>query len=267
MSIWSKLRSDSFAGSFLAALVLMIAVMVVACTSTNPTGEIQTTWKVNGTIAHNGSDNRVTVYIEIFRNDEAFISGVVSVADQSVRSLGDGTYFGNFSIADLDSLKSALQIKISTPVDQFQFQQQVDVPDAFTFAANGLTNNQIFSSTMVNLEWGTAFPAGSDGGYMLLAKQTSGSLSARGYQETLNGSEGTIPTDAFRSANGDFQAGTYNLWVVARSQQPVYFSGLPISFDDSVFSENIDRVGVTGQIGALYIPPPLEVTAVATIAP
>jgi hypothetical protein len=117
---------------------------------------------------------------------------------------------------------------------------------------------------MVSLEWTPAFPVGSEGGYIMLARQTSGSLTSVGYQETLNGAEGTIPTSAFRSLNDEFQPGRYNLWVIARSDQPVSWSGLPVTFDDSVFSENIERVGVSGQFGALYIPPPLEVEAVTS---
>jgi hypothetical protein len=246
------------------SLLVLATVLLTGCTNTSPNGTVGTNWKVHGTIAYDGSRNRVDVYVEIYKDNVAFISALVFVDDQKINSVGDGTYFGFF---DPDSLSSPSLLKISTPVDQFQFQQQVQVPSPFTFEANGLTNNQVFSNTMVNLQWTPAFGVGAQGEYMLLAKQTSGSMTALGYQQLLTGAEGTIPTDAFRSLNGDFQTGTYSLWVVAVSQQPISYGGFSTTFADSVFTENIDRIGVTGKIGALYIPSPLQVTAVASTQP
>ncbi len=259
--------TGKYVHSLVAAVCIAVVVLLTACGGTSPNGDVKNNWEIYGTITHNGSTGIVSVYVEIYRDGEAFVLGAVKLDDLNVNPIGDGTYVGNFALADLDSLKSSVELDITTSIDDFHFQQLVDVPDAFEFEANGLTDDQVFSNTMVNLEWTSAFSGSADAGYMLLAKQTSGSMTAVGYQETLGGLEGTIPTDAFRNSAGDFQAGNYNLWVVARSQQPIYHNGLPIQFDDSVFSENIDRVGVTGQIGALYIPAPLQVTAVATIAP
>ena len=155
-------------------------------------------------------------------------------------------------------------ISITTPLDPFQFQQMIVVPDTFTFNFEQLPSNQVFSSTnVVNVVWTASDFENVTGSYFIVTEPSSSLNSAVGSFNLISGTQGTIPRDAFRDSQGTYKTGTYNVWVVSRIEQPIASPNIPFTIPDGVFVENIDRVGVTGQIGSIYVSPRKTITAVA----
>lgn len=244
-----------------AAMSVVAAVTLISCGDTSTDGNTKSNWKIDILLARNGETGFVNVYAEIFKNDAAFISAVLKVDDQQIQSLGNGKYSANLNPA---LLSDTSLISITTPLDPFQFQQLIVVPDTFTFNFEQLPNNQVFSSTsVVNVVWTASDFENVAGGYFIVTEPSSSLNTAVGSFNLVSGTQGTIPLDAFRDSQGNYKTGTYNVWVVSRIEQPIASPNIPFTIPDNVFVENIDRVGVTGQIGSIYISPRKTITAVA----
>ena len=251
----------SFLTIAFAALALALSVTLLSCGDTSTGGTTRDDWKINFLLARNGETGFVSVYAEIFKNNVAFISAVLKVDDQAVTSQGDGRYTANL---DPGLLKDTSEVSITTPLDQFQFKQLIVVPDTFSFNFDQLPNNQVFSATtVVNVRWNASDFEGVQGSYFIVTEPTSAANTAVGGFELFSGNQGSISRDAFRDSQGNFKTGTYNVWVVSRIEQPIASPNIPFTIPDGVFSENLERVGVTGQFGAIYISPRKTVTAVA----
>lgn len=249
--------------SVLLIALLALAQLIVSCGDTSTDGNVRDNWEINVLIARNGDSPNgfVNVYAEIFKNDQAYVPGILTVDGRTVQSLGNGTYQGSFSPALLEDTS---EISMTTPVDQFQFKQLIVVPDTFSFDFDQLPNNQVFSSTnVVNVRWNGSDFEGMQGSYFVVIEPANAANPAIGAFELFNGTIGSIPREAFRNSQGQFQTGSYNVWVVSRVDQPIQSPNLPFTIPSGIFSPNIDRVGVTGQIGAIYISPRKTITAVA----
>ncbi len=242
-------------------LILGCGLTLSSCGDTSTDGNTRDNWEINVLLARNGETGFVNVYAEIFKNDVAFISAILKVDEQSVQSLGNGRYSGNI---DPSLLEDTSEISITTPIDAFQFKQLVVVPDTFSFDFEQLPSNQVFSSTsVVNVRWNASDFEGMQGAYFIVTEPTSSSNTAVGSFDLFSGNQGSIPPDAFRDSQGNFKTGTYNAWVVSRIGQPIASPNIPFTIKEGVFSQNISRVGVTGQYGAIYISPRRILTAVA----
>ena len=245
----------------ITGLMLMLSLIVASCGDTSTGGTTKSNWKINVLLARNGETGFVNVYAEIFKNDAAFISAILKVDDQGIQSLGNGQYSANL---DPSLLSDTSTISITTPLDPFQFQQTVVVPDTFSFDFEQLPDNQVFSSTaVVNVRWNASDFEDASGGYFIVTEPGSSSNTAVGSFDLFSGTQGSVPRDAFRDSQGNFKTGTYNVWVVSRVDQPIASPNIPFTVPSGIFSENVDRVGVTGQIGAIYISPRKVITAVA----
>lgn len=261
------MRKREFSGVILRFVVLAVIGLIglvglTSCGDTGTKGDVRSNWVIDGLLTRNGTSRFVGVYFDITRDDKAFISAVILVNGQTVRSLGDGTYFEN---VDTSFLGDTTLIEISTPLDQnFNFQHQIAVPDSFSFDFDQLPNNQVFASTnVVNVRWNASDFEGYSGGYFVVTEPASQASTAVGSFDLFDGQIGSISRDAFRNSQGEFQTGTYNVYVVGRVEQPINAPGLPFTIPEGIFSQNINRVGVKGQIGALYIAPVKTVTAVS----
>lgn len=244
-----------------AGMTLVSALVLTSCGDTSTGGTTKNNWTINILLARNGETGSVNVYAEIFKDSAAFVSAILKVDNQSVQSLGNGRYTANLDPA---LLSDTSLISITTPLDPFQFQQLVVVPDTFSFDFEQLPNNQVFSSTnIVNVRWTASDFENVPGGYFIVTEPASSLNSAVGSFNLFSGTQGTIPLDAFRDSQGNYKTGTYNVWVVSRIEQPIASPYIPFTIPDGVFIENIDRVGVTGQYGAIYISPRKTITAVA----
>lgn len=254
------MRKKSFLLIF-ATITLAATLMLTACGDTSTDGTVESDWKINILLARNGETGFVNVYAEIFKNDAAYISAILKVDDLGVQSLGNGEYSANL---DPDLLSDTSLISVTTPLDPFQFQQLIVVPDTFSFDFEQLPNGQVFSSTnVVNVRWTASDFENVAGGYFIVTEPSSSSNNAVGSFDLFSGTQGTIPRDAFRDSQGNYKTGTYNVWVVSRIEQPIQSPNIPFTIPSGVFVENIDRVGVTGQFGAIYISPRKTITAVA----
>ncbi len=246
---------------FTVASLFLLTAILAGCGDSSTQGDPTSEWEINGLLARNGETGLVSAYFTVKRNNTAYISAVVKVDTLGVRSNGDGTYQSNFEPVDLSDTSV---IEVTTPLENFQFRFLVVVPDTFTFDFNQLPDNQVFASTdVVNLRWNASDFDGMTGGYFVVCKPASSTNSAIGAFELFSGTQGSISREAFRTSAGDYRSGNYNVWVCSRIAQPQDAPVLPFDIPTGVFSPNVDRVGVKGQIGAVYISPRKTIVAVA----
>lgn len=256
-------HNPAFGLILIGLLTFASATCLISCGDTGTDGNTKSNWVINGVLAHNGETGFVNVYFELTKDDEPYISAILKVDGQSVQSNANGTYTATL---DPDLLADTSEIAISTPIDQFQFKYLIAVPDSFSFDFDQLPGNQVFAATnVVNVRWNASNFRGYPGGYFIVTKPASSANPASGEFGLFSGQPGTISRDAFRTTQGDYQTGNYNVWVVARVAEPFTIPALPFTIPEGVFVPNVDRVGVTGQIGALYISPRKVITAVVGI--
>ena len=245
----------------LIAVSLAAGTMLLSCGDSSTDGQTRDNWKINVLLARNGETGLVNVYAEIFKNDAAYQSAVLKIDELPIQSQGNGKYVANLNPA---ALSDTSEISITTPLEAFQFMSTIVVPDTFSFNFDQLPSNQVFSSTnVVNVHWNGSDFEGMTGGYFIVTEPTSAANTAVGSFDLFAATQGSIPHDAFRDSQGNFQLGTYNIWVVSRIEQPINSPNLPFTIPSGVFTENVNQIGVTGQIGAIYISPHKTVTAVA----
>ncbi|MCK4858656.1 MAG: hypothetical protein KAT58_11850, partial [candidate division Zixibacteria bacterium] len=114
------------------------------------------------------------------------------------------------------------------------------------------------SDATIPLSWNSSTHAD---GYFVVVEAENTASGVAGYSEFFSSgvTAGSIPISAFHNAQG-FKEGTYYVWVVAYHDNPIEYPGISFSLPAG-FQNNISRVGVTGQGGAMYIPPKLVLTA------
>jgi hypothetical protein len=108
-------------------------------------------------------------------------------------------------------------------------------------------------------------------GYIIIVKPALTSNQAVGFKAILRpGGYGEdppylttlIPRETFRNTQGEFQPGAFNVWIAAYADSPINIAGLPFVLPVG-FAPNLDRAGVTGQVGGLFIGKVVVLTAVA----
>ncbi len=256
-------------------LVLTISVLVAillpiwligSCGDTTPTGEVTDTHVIRFVHALLAEDSRIHSYLTITRNDEPFnlaAIGLYNGTDTSAIEVMDrdsdlGTYSASFNDFELDTTL-LLRTEINSPTDQFNFSYLLNVPDTFSFAAPGLPDDIVRSSGgAVRLEWTGSRKAH---GYFVVIEPADAGNQAAGYNALVSSqtTSVSVPISAFHDNLG-FRDGLYNVWVAAYHDNPVDSPALPFTLPDG-FTPNIDRVGVTGQAGAIYVAEKLVLTA------
>ncbi|MFH2056155.1 MAG: hypothetical protein ABIJ61_09375 [bacterium] len=257
-------------GLLLAALFSLLSLLLLnSCGDTTPNGEVKDTHVIRFVHALLAEDGHVHSYLEITRNGEPFNLAAIGLYNDSdtlpmglmARDSEQGTYSGSFNDFDLDTTR-LIRTELNTPTDQFTFSHQLNMPDTFSFAAPGQPGNLVRSSDgTVPLEWTASRKAH---GYFVIVEPASSSNQAAGYAALVNSQVNSVsvPMTAFQDNLG-FRVGEYNVWVVAYQDNPIDSPALPFTLPAG-FTADINRVGVTGQAGAIYVPEKLVLTAVVT---
>lgn len=259
----------------LLSLVSALLLSILSCGDTSTKGTVNVKYVINGVLSSDAQQNTVYASANMTRNSLPFTTAIVSIAAPPGDSAdplylvgdGSGTFTKQFS-PNLLHNTSFLKVEEIGSLVPFSF--SLSVPDTFSFATSGLANDQVRSSQDVKLLW--THSTGEDG-YFIVVKPSAAASGAVGYSRVLHpldySSEGQylmamIPNTAFRTTQGNFTTGDYGVWVVAFHDSPIAYTGLPFTLP-SEFVPNINRSGggITGQIGAMYIPTKTVITAVA----
>ena len=257
---------------------LGIALVIASCGDTGTNGEVKSNWTVNAVLSTIADDGQTYAFLALTKDNAAHTAATISLeapAGDTIPAatpinligLGDGTYRKTFAPS---ALRDTTNIKVKSLVDQFQFSFQLSVPDSFSAAIIDLADNRVLSSTQqVQVRWTSSKFA--EGYFIVVLPAGASNTSAIGYKRILRPGDYTqdppyssamIPRETFRSSQGDFKTGAYNVWVAAYHDNPINDETLPFILPVG-FVANVDRVGVTGQIGAIYIARVLALTAVA----
>ncbi len=261
----------------LPAIVLLLVTMftLVSCGDTGTKGTVTNNWVIDGLIVRDANVSQASGFASLVRNNQALTAALVTIeaptADSapsiSLGGVGDGTFRQSFSPS---ALRDTSMLKVRSLVDEFQFSFQTSVPDTFSATVIGLTGGVVRSTTdNVQIRWN---PAAFADGYLIVVTPVSSNNHAIGYSKILVGADyisdppylsTLIPREKFRDTQGQFQAGDYDVWIAAYHDEPIDNSVLPFTLPTG-FARNVNRTGVTGQIGALSISSMILLTAVAT---
>ena len=257
-----------------ALLALMTTALVVSCGDTGTSGDVKIKWTVNALLSHDANTGVANAYLALTRDGTAYAAAIVSLgappADSvtpiSLAGAGDGTYRAAFSPR---LLHDTTYIKVQSLLDQFQFSYQFTLPESLGIEVVDLPDNRVLASTQqVQVRWKA--PRFADG-YILIAKPALPSNLAVGYKAILRPGgynedppylTTLIPRTAFRNTQDVFQPGAYNVWIAAYADSPINTTQLPFVIPVG-FAPNLDRAGVTGQVGGLFIGKKITLTAVA----
>jgi hypothetical protein len=267
-----KQKSRVFLG--IATFALAALMFFVSCGDTGTDGEVDVKWVVNASVSRDANTGQAGSYLSLTRDGVAYTAALVKLtapagdsADTiSLMGGGDGTYRLTFTP---QQLRDTTNITVKSLLDQFQFSFQLSVPESLGLEVVGLPDFKVLSSTQqVQVRW--IAPKYAEG-YILVVQPASTSSSAVGYKRILTPGEygqdppystALIPNTAFRSTQSEFQAGVYNVWIAAYHDSPINTNQIPFTLP-SGFTRNVDRTGITGQIGALFIGRVVNLTAVA----
>ncbi len=257
-----------------ALLALMITALVVSCGDTGTSGDVKTKWTVNALLSHDANTDSVHAYLALTRDGAAHSAALVTLeappADSatpiSLGGAGDGTYRVTFSPR---LLHDTTYIKVQSLLDQFPFSYTLNLPESLGIEVVDLPDNRVLASTQqVQVRWKA--PRFADG-YILVVQPALPSNLAVGFKRILGTSDYTedppylttlIPLQAFRNTQSDFQPGAFNVWIAAYADSPINTTQLPFVLPVG-FAPNLNRVGVTGQIGGLFIGKKIVLTAIA----
>jgi len=257
-----------------ALLALMTTALVVSCGDTGTSGDVKIKWTVNAALSHDANTGQANAYLALTRDGAAYSAAIVSLeapsADSatpiSLAGAGDGTYRVTFSPR---LLRDTTNIKVQSLLDQFQFSYQLTLPESLVIEVVDLPDNRVLASTQqVQVRWKA--PRFADG-YILIVQPALPSNHAVGFKEILRpGGYGEdppyltalIPRAAFRNTQSEFQPGAFNVWMAAYADSPINTTVLPFVLPVG-FAPNLDRAGVTGQVGGLFIGRMVVLTAVA----
>jgi hypothetical protein len=257
-----------------ALLALMTTALIVSCGDTGTSGDVKTKWTVNAVVAHDANVGQAHAYLALTRDGTAYSAALVTLqapsADSadtiSLAGAGDGTYRVTFSPRQL---RDTTYIKVESLLDQFQFSYQLSLPESLGIEVVDLPNNLVLASTQqVQLRWQAPKFAK---GYILVVQPALSSNLAVGYKKILGSSDYTqdppylttlIPRETFRNTQGVFQPGAFNVWIAAYADSPINTNELPFVLPVG-FASNLNRAGVTGQVGGLFIGKKVVLTAVA----
>jgi hypothetical protein len=258
----------------IALVALMVTALVVSCGDTGTSGEVEIKWTVNAMLSYEADAGETSAYLALTRDGAAYSAALVTLeapASDSVDAIslsgaGDGTYHLDFSPS---LLRDTTNIKVKSLLDQFLFSYQISLPESLGIEVVDLPDNRVLASTQqVQIRWKA--PRFTDG-YILIVQPALSTNSAIGYKKILQTSDYTedppylttlIPRTAFRSTQDVFQPGTFNVWIAAYADSPINITGLPFVIPVG-FAPNLNRAGVTGQIGGLFIGKKVVLTAVA----
>jgi hypothetical protein len=258
----------------LALLALLTTTLVVSCGDTGTNGDVQTKWTVNALVSHDANTGQAQAYLALTRDGAAYSAALVTLEAPSPDSAdtislaggGDGTYRLTFSPR---LLRDTTMIKARSLLDQFQFSYQLSLPESLGIEVVDLPDNRVLASTQqVQIRWQAPRFAK---GYILIVKPQLTSNLAVGFKKILATADYTedppylttlIPREAFRNTQADFQPGAFDVWIAAYADSPINITGLPFVLPVG-FAPNLNRAGVTGQIGGLFIGKKVVLTAVA----
>jgi hypothetical protein len=258
----------------MALMALMTTALVVSCGDTGTSGEVKIKWTVNAMLSHDANTGEANAYLALTRDGAAYSAALVTLeapaADSadiiSLAGAGDGTYRWTSSPR---LLHETTYIKVQSLLDQFQFSYQLSLPESLGIEVVDLPDNRVLASTQqVQVRWRA--PRFADG-YILIVQQALSSNDAVGFKAILRSGDYTqdppylttlIPRTAFRNTQDVFQPGAFNVWIAAYADSPINTTQLPFVLPVG-FAPNLDRAGVTGQVGGLFIGKKVVLTAVA----
>ncbi len=257
-----------------ALLALMTTALVISCGDTGTNGDVKIKWTLNALLSHDANTGEANAYLALTRDGAAYSAALVTLqapsADSadtiSLAGAGDGTYRATFLPG---TLRDTTYIKVESLLDQFQFSYTLNLPESLGIEVVDLPNNLVLASTQqVQVRWKAPKYAK---GYILVVKPELPSNIAVGFKKILGSSDYTqdppylttlIPREAFRSTQSEFQPGAFDVWIAAYADSPINTSKLPFVLPVG-FAPNLDRAGVTGQVGGLFIGKKVVLTAVA----
>jgi hypothetical protein len=238
-------------------VILLSALMLNGCGDDLTNGTVTTDYTVDGLLFFNPNTDDAFSYAVILEETVAlptlFAYIIVSPTDSSqLTPRGGGAY-----LTRDDSLTaypdSSYTLRAREDFGDFSFSMGLEVADTFRVEVVSPAS-RVYTSGSVSITWNAP---SQDFGYFVTIEPPSSEVAP--FSAFSTASNYSIDAAAFAKPNGEKVAGWYKIYVVAYSEtfysDPLIEQSDKVFFPypDSGFTDNIDRIGVSGRMGTAIL--------------
>lgn len=238
-------------------IIAILGLMLAGCGG-DVTGNTTTEYTVDGLLMLDPNTDQAFCYALILQEGTSIpnlTSYIVTSATDSAAMTprGGGAYLTTDGALELGA-DSTYTIRAEEQFGDFYFSMTLDMADTFHVEVLSPAS-RIYSGGTVSITWNAP---SQDFGYFVTIDPPSSE--AVPFAEISNTSTNyTIPADAFTKSTGERVPGVYYIYVIA--YKDTFYSDAFIENNDHVFypypdqgfSDNIDRIGVSGRFGTALV--------------
>jgi len=229
----------------------LLGLILAGCSGTTD-GRVDTEYTVDGILFHDPADNTSFCYALIYQEGEeiqtllAYV--IIPYAEDSVQltPIGSGAYqTGSTSLTLMPD--SSYFFRSDDATGEFYFSHTLTIADTFRVEVTNLNPDRTYTSGTVSIQWNAP---SQDLDYFVTVVPPSSEAAPYSSFETDH-----IEASAFTKSNGEKVPGKYKIYVVAYDET-FYSNGnlepslIFFPYPSTGFTDNIDRIGVSGRFGA-----------------
>lgn len=231
-------------------ILALLGLILAGCDGTTE-GDVDTEYTVDGLLFHDPGDNTSFCYNIILQEEEemqTLLAYIITGPEDSLQltPIGSGAYQTNPGSLILTP-DARYFLHADDASGYFFFWDTLKIADTFSVEITNLNPDRTYTSGTVNISWNAP---SQDFGYFVTVVPPSDEAAPYSSFET-----DFVPADAFAKPNGEKVLGKYKIYVVAY-YETFYSDGymqsnlIDFPYPSAGFSDNVDRIGVSGRFGA-----------------
>ncbi len=228
-----------------ALILFLLIIFFFSCggkvTTRPPSDDFEFT--INGVVVKDMNSGRDVAYFAILKNGDPFDGAVVKVGSDTLESEGNGNYF--LDGFPLFNYGQTVLINISSAADDFNLSTSRQIPGSFEITDINHTTVTSAQTELVRVSYSISTGAS---GYFYSVVKPDGRDALTTVIEPDQFGYAPIQLDAFYDELGEFETGTYQIFVVAYNSSFVYYPGMDFYLPGGLPSGNLS--GANGTIGA-----------------
>ena len=228
-----------------ALVLFLLIIFFFSCggkvTTRPPSDDFEFT--INGVVVKDMNSGRDVAYFAILKNGDPFDGAVVKVGSDTLESEGNGNYF--LDGFPLFNYGQTVLINISSAADDFNLSTSRQIPGSFEITDINHTTVTSAQTELVRVSYSISTGAS---GYFYSVVKPDGRDALTTVIEPDQFGYAPIQLDAFYDELGEFETGTYQIFVVAYNSSFVYYPGMDFYLPGGLPSGNLS--GANGTIGA-----------------
>ena len=234
-----------FSVTIKALVLFLLIIFFFSCggkvTTRPPSDDFEFT--INGVVVKDMNSGKDIAYFSILRNGDPFAGAVVMVNSDTLENEGNGNYF--LDGFPLFNYGQTVLINISSAADDFDLSASRQMPGSFEITEINWPTIRSAQSHLVRVTYSISTGAS---GYFYSVVKPDGSDGFTTVIEPSQFGETPIQRDAFLDELGEFETGTYQVFLVAYNPSFLYYPGMEFYVPGGLPSGNLS--GANGTIGA-----------------